>query len=443
MSDRHRNNLRAAVHRWKERGRVSVVLATAGASLGTGCDVTNPGRIQDEFITLPESQEAFVNGANRRLVEAVNDLGYTGALVAREIFPGGQTGAHGHDVLVQGGYLEPGSFDGHFNEAQQASYIAQEALRRFADEGMDVPQDLMFRAYNWAGYANRVLGEHWCEAVFEGGPLEPGIRYFEEAEEHFTNAIDAAPDAASRRIATAGRAQVRVWLGDWAGAASDAAEIPDDFVFSLNMDNSDPDTRNMIYWANANQPYRAYTIWNTYYEDYYLETGDPRTRWTEDPEIPYSNASLAGYGQTLWKNQLKYTDPSDDVRLASGREMRFIEAEALLVAGQWQEAMDIINGLRESVISDVTGEPLEPWPANSLEEAWTRLKRERGIELWLEGRRLGDQRRWIESGTPGDLELADFEAISPIFSEHPRSLCFDIPDGERDANPNIPGVNSS
>jgi len=32
------------------------------------------------------------------------------------------------------------------------------------------------------------------------------------------------------------------------------------------------------------------------------------------------------------------------------------------------------------VISDTTGQPLAPWPATTITEAWTALKRERGID---------------------------------------------------------------
>lgn len=37
----------------------------------------------------------------------------------------------------------------------------------------------------------------------------------------------------------------------------------------------------------------------------------------------------------------------------------------------------------------------------TLAEAWTALKRERGIELWLESRRLNDYRRWVALNRPG------------------------------------------
>lgn len=133
--------------------------------------------------------------------------------------------------------------------------------------------------------------------------------------------------------------------------------------------------------------------------------------------------------------------------------MRLIEAEAHLSSGNWQAAMTIINNLRASYTTNETmlhpgGMPLEPRDAMSLEGAWAYLKRERAIELFLEARTLGDQRRWLENGTPGDLELPDFERISEIFSDNPRGteisgqarLCFDVPDSERERNPNVPEI---
>jgi len=422
---------RGASTGWK-LGLSLLLAATVGA-----CDVVNPGPVQDEFLAEPASQQGLVNGSTRRLAEAVSWLAYTSALPAREIFPGGQTGAHGHDVLTQAGRIPEGSFAGYFNDAQQARYIAETAITRFT--AVNAPPNMMYQAHLWAGYAYRTLGENWCDAVIDGGPLLPGKTYFEKAVENFTKAVGFAANDAQRRAALGGQAAAYAWLNDWPKVVSTAAQVPDEFVFFLLMDDTDAETANKIFFANANQPYRAYSIWKTWYEGYFTETGDPRTPWAAHPTIRFANAALQGYGQVPWTNQLKFRSRSDNTRLASGWEMRLLEAEAKLVAGDWQGAMTLINRVRTRVTSQTTGQRLAPWVANSPTEAWTFLKRERGIEMWLEGRRLGDQRRWAEANRPGSIDLPNFEAVSPIFSANPRSLCFDIPFSERNSNPNLSG----
>src|SRR5919106_3370046 len=124
----------------------AVVLTTTFA---TGCEVTNPGPVQDEFLDLPASQQGFVNGSKERLTRAVGWLSYNTALVAREIFPGGQIGSYGHDVPHQAGshaWSSSGPNNSYPN-AQQARWIAEEAIRRFTEVG-DVDPKLMFQAHN-------------------------------------------------------------------------------------------------------------------------------------------------------------------------------------------------------------------------------------------------------------------------------------------------------
>ncbi len=437
--ERRRTGRGRGVGRGSRMGRGCVLAAVAGFLLvGAGCDVTNPGPVQDEFLGLADSHSGLVKGSERRLAQAIKNLGYASALAAREIMPGGQTGNHGHSPLAQAGHFEDGSFGGHFNLAQQARFIAEEGLRRFdSPDAEPATPENRAGAHLWAGYAYRVLGENYCEAVVDGGPLEPGRLYHELGEQHFTQALEIANAqglTTIRNAALAGRAQMRMWLEDWTGAASDARQVPEAFQFFVTLDDGDPLTRNRIYFASVGAPYAAFTMWSTYYEDYYLETRDPRVAWTEGP-FEFANASLQGFGQVPYTVQLKYTSGSDDIRLSSGREMRLIEAEALLESGDWEGAMELVNHVRTTTDSP---SPLEPWPANSLEEAGTRLKRERAIELFLEGRTMGDHRRWQANGTPGDLELPDFESLSQLFRDNPRHLCFDIPDSERERNPNVP-----
>jgi hypothetical protein len=418
--------------------RTRVLVGVLGAMLLSGCDVTNPGPVQDEFLAQPASQQGLVNGAVRRLVETVSWMAYTTALPAREIFPGGQTGAHGHDVLSQAGHIRrPDSYGGYFNDAQQARFIAEQAIARFTEVG--APRNMMYQAHLWAGYAYRTLGENYCEAVIAGGPIQPGRVYFDKAIENFTAAMGFASTDAERFAVRGGLAAAYAYIGDWAKVTAEAAQVPDSYVFWMNLDQIDQDTENHVFFANANQPYRAYTIWKTWFETYYTETGDPRTPWTSNPSIRFANASLQGYGQVPWTWSTKYTNRNDDTRLVSGWEMRLLEAEARLVGGDWQGAMTLINRVRTRNVSRTTNQPLAPWTATSLDQAWTFLKRERGIELWLEGRRMGDQRRWQTANRPGSIDLPDFESVSSLFRTNQRTLCFEIPDSERNSNKNISG----
>ena len=438
------------------RARFSRTLLMAGIAgvTASACEVTNPGPIQDEFLAQPASQQGLVNGGVRRLAELLTYGSYTHAILARELFPGGQTGFMGHDPITQSGHILPGSFSNRWNDGVQARFITETAIKRFNE--VDAPSNMLYQAYLWNAFTYRTMGEWWCDAVL--GPTDPddttpgsyeqgSTGNFNRAIDSFTAALGFASTPEETHAARGGRAAAHAWLGDWSAAASDAATIPDDFVFWINYDDELQPYYNTIFEANARQPAGSYSIIYTFVEDYYTETGDPRTPWFEDANIPYATASLDTYGQVEWKNQAKYNSRNDDQRIVSGWEMRLLEAEAALNGGNWQAAMTIINRVRTRNISDTTGEPLDPWVAMSMEEAWTFLKRERYIELWLEGRRLGDERRWAATGTPGDLDTPDWEstAFAPgsrttMFTRNPRSYCFDIPESERDRNPNVPPI---
>jgi hypothetical protein len=110
--------------------------------------------------------------------------------------------------------------------------------------------------------------------------------------------------------------------------------------------------------------------------------------------------------------------------------MRLIEAEALLRNSDLAGAMTLINAVR-------TNAATTPVTATTLEEGWRLLKRERGIELWLEARRLGDLRRWKANNTPGALDpLEEVGAASHLAKQ---DLCFPIGRSERETNPNLRG----
>ena len=124
--------------------------------------------------------------------------------------------------------------------------------------------------------------------------------------------------------------------------------------------------------------------------------------------------------------------------------MRLIEAEAKLNSGDWAAAMTLINQVRANAgMNDLHTDYANGLPAaSSVATAMSYLMRERAIELWGEGRRWGDQRRWVTGGLGGDQQLADFETTSVLCTTTipERSKCLDIPDSERDSNPNVPTI---
>ena len=421
------------------RAPAGAAVAAVLAVLLSGCDVTNPGPVRDEFLDLAPAHQALVNGAGARFVQALGYITNHSAFAAREVFPTGNCcGNPNQTPLVQAGRLIPEQSLTYWTNAHQSRWIAEDAIRRFTALGTGkVTTGILTEAHLWAGYSNRLLGENMCEAVFDGGPKQANAKYFERAQAAFTNAINIAPAGNFKTAAYAGRASVRLWLKDYAGATSDAQQVPLAFVYTVVTDPSNQATQNNVYWNNANSPYRSYSSFTTWYLGYYNQTGDPRVPIGTNAAIPFGNATLTGFGLVPWSFQQKYPATNTPFRLSTGREMVLVRAEALLSAGDFAGAMTLINSIRTNQISRLNSQPLAPWTATNITEAWTFLKRERAIELWLEARRLGDLRRWDENKTPGAVDWPNWEGVSTLFKENPPSKCFPIPIEEADTNPNF------
>lgn len=415
--------------------RKIALLAIVPALALAGCDfdVSNPGPIQDRFLDDPAAHGAMVNGAGRALSEALNWTAYTGAAISRELHPAGSTGSFGITPKQQVGILAPDETNTQWNLASRARWMAETGAERIR-ESLGSTFDKSPRAAQilvWAGYANRHLGENWCEAVIDGGPLQARAVFFERAQAHFTEAMAVAAAAGDARLVSASRAaraSVRVHLGDWPGAIADAAAVATSFVYAMPYYEGELDLYNRVHYASANSPYRAHTVWNTVYQAYYQNTQDPRVAWKTDPNQPVGDGAVGDLGRVPWLIQLKHPTRAAPIRLSTGREMRLIEAEFRLRTGDWAGAIVIINSLRSAA-----GAP--PVAATSVVEAWTVLKRERGIELWLESRRLGDRYRWSAGATPGTLD--PLEVVSAQSRLTQQDLCFPIPDSERQTNPNL------
>ncbi|MQA92745.1 MAG: RagB/SusD family nutrient uptake outer membrane protein [Gemmatimonas sp.] len=419
------------------RGGTTLVLASFAALLG-GCDfsVTNPGPVDDTFLNDPAAFASIVNGIPRQISGALNWIAVDVAVRTRELHATQANEYVGVYIESHLGTVNP-SFDAGWTPASDARWTGDDAIERMTEVlGDEASENAHVAEANlWTAYAYRLMGEYFCEVTVDAGPAMPAAVFLETAVDRFSAAIDIGAAAGSSDLVTAaraGRASVLVDLGRWDEALADAQQVPTSFSWTLPYyRQGDWRYYNAVHWYSADEPYRSLSVWNTPYETYYLETGDPRTPWQDHPDEPFGTGSLQPWGPVPWYTQEKYPSPESSIELSSGEEMRLIEAEAALLGGDADAAMSIINDVRAGV-------GIDPWPAPAtLEEAWSLLKRERGIALWLEGRRLGDLHRWAQNDAPGELAREELGLTEDGPSLAGMATCVGIPNSERDANPNL------
>ncbi len=418
----------------RRRVRAGAVMAMAAL---TACDfsVTNPGPTEDKFLSDTLSLSAQVAGVAYTLGDGMNYQILHSAVATRELFPTGQSGQFGVEPSNWVGLLVREEQGTPWNVLSRARWLSDQSvarLQKVLGTAASANHPLMAQALIWRGFTYRVLGESMCVSVMNKGPATPARDNLVRAESAFTAAIavaTAANNAALTSAGRAGRAQVRVGLGDWAGAVTDAGAVSSTFMYQMPyFSNVDEYGYNRTMWSSTAQSfYKATSAWGTWYAAYFDATQDPR--------VPYISTALTGagafppVGRVNWWPQAKYTTQVAGVNLASGREARLIEAEAALRNSDINTAMAKIDANRAAA-----GASVAPRPA-SLTEAWTLLKKERGIELWLEGRRIGDLRRWAAVNAPGSLNALEIPGAASYLTG--QDTCFPVSREEINTNPNL------
>jgi starch-binding outer membrane protein, SusD/RagB family len=378
-----------------------------------------PGRIADENLDDLAAISGLVVGMSYDLAQAVDGLLEAWVpLAAGELFHGG---SYDWDQVPRG-VIRPEDVNGIWGDMHQARWVAEQGIERIRgilvdEEGAFERSPFIARAYLLAGFANRTLGENVCETVIDGGERQPSTIHFERAIEQFEQAIAIGETAGSDDVVTAaygGRASVRAWLGDWAGAVQDAQQVPVDFTY-LSLLAADGESNTLAYETHDRFEYSVFgTEWQAVPDD-------PRAPWIIVYEDDGSVARGAN-GSTLHYQQKKYTNQEDDVPLTKGTEMLMLRAEAALRSNDIAGAFALLNEARAEYDMD----PLTP-PASAA-EAWTTFHIERGATTWLENRRLWDLRRWFEETGPAHHDfLAD------------RARCIPISEEELNTNENLRG----
>jgi len=274
----------------------------------------------------------------------------------------------------------------------------------------------------YSGFSYAALGMAMCQAAFDKGPLVNQLGIFALAEQRFTAAIAAAQAASLTNVlnaAYAGRARVRLYQHNTAGAIADAQLVPAGFVFNAAMDATNARRFNHIYSAISTSG--ALTV-ETTARALTTETGqvDPRSA-----TIRLNTAPADGLNQ-IWI-PTKYNAAT----LTAGQSIpqpitRYAEAQLILAEAQGgTSAANIINTMRAAVsLTPYTG----PTDAASIKAL---IASERQRVLFLEGYRAFDIER---------LNLALVPAVGSPYLQggvYGGTVCFPVPDIEKNNNPNI------
>jgi len=422
-------------------GLLLVGLAVAGCD--DLLDVEPPDRVQADEILRPQNAETLLSG-----VIADFDCAYAGyaswtASLGDEFLDGGSA-----DNVERRGPIrtevpsnwasagcESGSL---FIPISVARWSADNLLRHleeWTDDEVPGRTRLLATTAAYSGYAHLFLAEGMCRAAFDGGPALSSDEVFFRAEERFTRAIEAASEAGAAdllALARLGRARARLGLARVDGvlvdpeklrqAGVDARGVPDGFVWLAEYSTVSPRTENHVWSGSGPGAERAlFTVGEPYRDAAFDGVADPRL-----PVVDTGEETDQAFGIPFWQQQ-KYTSRSDPIELATWEEAQLIVAEAELEAGNLQAAVEVINELHRRV-----GLP-DTFASTERDEIFAQLIYERRAELFLEGRHLGDARRY------------DLPFSPPVGSETPRgqvygdARCFPLPDNETQNNPNVSG----
>jgi starch-binding outer membrane protein, SusD/RagB family len=398
-------------------GAAVLVLGALDACKGF-LEVKNPGPIQDSQLEALTAVPGFVAGMSGDLSDALDEIVRIAGIGSDDLNHGGSYSGEG---LWVRGIIHREDINSQWALMQKARWTAESGITRIkpllaANYDTD---SLAARANLLAGFANRLLGENVCSTTIDGGPEEANAVHFARAEAYFTEAIRIAnskPFLSLVRAAYSGRADVRAWQGNWAGAIADAALVPTNFTYvAFYSTNSGRENNSLVQETYVRREFTVFgTQWATVFND-------PRVGWDTIYTSATKTAIQKGQdGKTNFFRQKKYPDLGADIPLAKGAEALMIRAEERLIANDVPGAWVFVNQQRANYSMAAL-----PTPA-TVAAAWPIFEKERGAVTWLEARRLWDLRRWNADTGPAHSTFLDT-----------RDKCIPISLEERQVNPNL------
>ncbi|OLC05196.1 MAG: hypothetical protein AUH45_01145 [Gemmatimonadetes bacterium 13_1_40CM_69_22] len=409
------------------------LVAAAGCDLfNNTLEVQNPSNVPAGGLETPANAQLLVNSAIADFECAAGAYAVMGGEITDELIDATQTAdrypyERRSMVSSDARYAVNGCVGlGVYTPLQTARFSAVNVLsllEGWTDAQVPGRDTLIAQLEAYEGYSLVLLGEGFCSMVVStldasrttvyGGEIQRDS-VLRLAVAAFSDAITgsaATGQTAIHNMALVGRARAYTDLGQLALAKTDAQQVTSGYVRYVTASTISTRRNNRV-WQENSATSDATTL-----DTAYTNMNDPR--------VPFSDKgrnSVTGYH--LFQ-QLKYTQSSSPIRLASFDEARLLVAEADLAASDFVHADSLINIFRarggQSAITSTNPDTVK-----------AALVDQRRREFFLEGQHLGDEIRF---------GLALNPPVGTAFKgggTYASQLCLPLPDVEKQNNPNFP-----
>jgi hypothetical protein len=413
--------------------------ASVAAAIALGvsaCDgllkVSNPVSVEEGQLENPALQDFLINGVIGEFQFAYTNYAFFSGVLADEVFTDHPNVNFREFSLHRFTDL---------NTTNELVYAALQQARQSADDAADRLKRLLgpdaesslnvARALIYGGYAYVLLGEGFCEApVNLSAPLSPSellsraVARFDEGIAVATAAAEGTDLAAAQdlvSLAHVGAARASLRNNDPTRARAHAVLVPDSYerwaYYSANSVRENNAVQLAVRfnqpWLGMQRPFRDLR------DARVPQPAVARRSLVGNPIFPPLTPSM--YSGWTATGPAPAIDPATHVRFASGLEARYIVIEA---DGPTAEMLAFVNARRV-----VGGTPPVNLTGPALVEEF---QRQRALDFYLTGQRLGDLRRYAAVGT--DLFPTGKFPTSP--DSYGTMHCLIVPLSEKARNPN-------
>jgi hypothetical protein len=415
-------------------GLATVALVATLGACDSLLDVQNPGQITAPKLDDPTFIDEIANSPLAQFNQMYTTAARFGAILSDEAVNGHQfTEWKEFDLRI----MREGNtvLTDIYRPVQRARASGEDMTARLKTLlGAAAATDVrVAKTLVYAGYSNIVLGEYFCEAPL--GPTEAAStpqQIFERAVGQFEEALtiigaQTSADAVYyRNLARVGIARALLNLNRKPEAITYAAQVPANFQALVRHGEVDASLNNLFFDATSGS-----------FSNFGVEE---RFRSYNDPRVPFRAASTLGHDQLTalhWPGipqmysghqpgvVVPFSKSTNHI-FASGLEAQHIVAEA---QGATAPTVTFINQRRAAGGQG----PLDP--AATSAEIMAELRKQRGIDLYMSGTRLGDLRRYIAQ--QGVNLFPTGEHPSPTYGNYGDATCFIPSRDEAVGNPNF------